>query len=82
MNWYLWAAADGRVALSVRACCLAGVAVAAVAAVVAVVVAGVASLIGQKSADLRKIRASKRWRGGTLESLCSGRLREAISSVT
>jgi hypothetical protein len=79
MNWYLWAAADGRVALSVRACCLAGV---AVAAVVAVVVAGVASLIGQKSADLRKIRASKRWRGGTLESLCSGRLREAISSVT
>jgi hypothetical protein len=74
MNWYLWAAADGRVALSVRACCLAGVAVAAVAAV--------ASLIGQKSADLRKIRASKRWRGGTLESLCSGRLREAISSVT
>jgi hypothetical protein len=79
MNLYLWAAADGRVALSVRACCLAGVAVAAVAAVV---VAGVASLIGQKSADLRKIRASKRWRGGTLESLCSGRLREAISSVT
>jgi hypothetical protein len=76
VNWCLSAAADGRVALSVRACCLVGVAVAAV------VVAGVASLIGQKSADLRKIRANKRWRGGTLESLCSGRLREAISSVT